>query len=50
VLARATWNRFLIQMSLPGLVLYAMAIRECLRGVAELRRLRGRRAAAATSS
>jgi hypothetical protein len=50
VLARATWNRFLIQMSLPGLVLYAMALRECLRSAADLRFLRLARHSAPTSS
>jgi len=50
VLARATWSRFLIQMSLPGLVLYAMAFRECLRSASELRMLPWRGAAGPTSS
>lgn len=50
VLARATWNRFLIQVSLPGLLLYALALRECLRSASELGFHREPRAAASTPS
>ncbi|HQR68677.1 MAG TPA: hypothetical protein PLB02_14900, partial [Thermoanaerobaculia bacterium] len=41
VMVHPTWNRFLIQLSIPLLVLVAMALRSALRAASPLRRIAG---------